>query len=57
MELGMNTRFEYDFNALGFCDFAQLCGYFNDQNLFVVALDCGYFIQLANMCFYSVWHI
>lgn len=62
MELGMNTRYGYDFNALGFCakfctHVAQLCGYFNDQNLFVVALDCGYFIQLANMCFYSVWHV
>jgi hypothetical protein len=62
MELGMNTRYEYDFNALGFCDFARMLHNFVATSmikifLWLVALDCGYFIQLANMCFYSVWHM
>jgi hypothetical protein len=65
MELGRNmrsardTRYKYDFNALGFCDFARMLHNFVATSMikifFVVALDCGYFIQLANMCFYSVW--
>jgi hypothetical protein len=41
--------------ALGFCDFARMLHNFVATSMikifFVVALDCGYFIQLANMCF------
>jgi hypothetical protein len=55
---GDGTRYEYDFNALGFCDFARILQKVVATSMIKIflwfAIDCGYFIQLANVCFYLV---